>query len=138
MVAARTAGFGVGLAMLGDAQGGVDKLGSLDTDESLRPREPLNDLSANGMWLKRATSITSSNSTNTTIDIVDSRGDDVWDGQISNEDMFNILNDKYGLLAVTLGVLATILLSLIILTLALAHKIEKEHERAYKELYGAG
>ncbi|KAG8725334.1 hypothetical protein FRC09_001684 [Ceratobasidium sp. 395] len=137
MVAARTAGFGVGLAMLSD--GGELKLDSSDTDESLRPKEPLTGLSTKAMWLKRATSTTPSNYTNTTsIDIVDSKGEDVWDGQISNEDMFNILNDKYGLLAVTLGVLATILLFLIILTLALAHRIEKEHERAYKELYGAG
>jgi 4-amino-4-deoxy-L-arabinose transferase-like glycosyltransferase len=48
--------------------------------------------------------------------------------------MHDILNDRYGLLAVTLGVLAIVLLCLIILTLIVAHTTEKRQAKAYKEL----
>jgi hypothetical protein len=83
---------------------------------------------------KRATSVSKIGKNTTAVDIVNSRGDDIWDGEITNEDMHDIFNDRYGLLAVTLGVFALVLLCLIILTLIVAHTTEKRHAKAYREL----
>jgi hypothetical protein len=50
--------------------------------------------------------------------------------------MGNILNDRYGLLAVTLGVVVMVLIFLILLTLCLAYKSER-HLKEYHEMSDA-
>ncbi|KAG8746456.1 hypothetical protein FRC10_004895 [Ceratobasidium sp. 414] len=118
--------FGLGMAVFSNGHSNPERCWML----------PMQDPSANAIWAKR-TEITKVGNNNATSDITDSKGDDIWDGEISNEDMSDILHDKFGLLAITLGVLAVTLLFLIILTLGLAYKMEKDYEKAYKELYGA-
>ncbi|CAE6484697.1 unnamed protein product [Rhizoctonia solani] len=73
---------------------------------------------------------------NATNNLVDPAGNDISDGDITSEDVGDILNDRYGLLAVVLGVAAAVLLLLIFLTLLLAYR-EQRKETKYNELSGS-
>lgn len=68
---------------------------------------------------------------NSTVNIANAKGEDVWDGEITNEDM----GDRFGPLAFTLGVLAIVLMFLIILTLSTIYHTEKTQAKAYRKLY---
>ena len=75
--------------------------------------------------------------TNSSVNIFDAKGNDIWDGEITNEDIKDMFNDRFGLLAFTLGVLAMVLILLIILTLYLAYYTEKTQVKAYEKLQEA-
>lgn len=59
----------------------------------------------------------------------DENGNDVWDGNITNEDLGNIFSDRYGMLAVALGAMAMVLVFLILLTLCLAYQSERRRHK---------
>ncbi|KAL5638909.1 hypothetical protein ACGC1H_003316 [Rhizoctonia solani] len=96
----------------------------------LPQRSYLKEASFNARWILESNILFKRNTTN---NIVDPAGNDIPDGDITNEDTSDILNDRYGLLAVVLGVAAFVLLLLILLVLLLAHHEQRKKDK-YKEL----
>ncbi|CAE6533715.1 unnamed protein product [Rhizoctonia solani] len=111
---------------LGSVSKGSDKINNPEKSYS-------RDVSFNPRWVLESHVLSKRNATN---NLVDPAGNDIPDGDITNEDTGDILSDRYGLLAIVLGVAAFVLLLLVLLVLLLAYH-EQRKEAKYKELSGS-
>ncbi|CAE6522013.1 unnamed protein product [Rhizoctonia solani] len=99
-------------------------------DSHFSQRSYLKEASSSARWILESNILSKRNTTN---NLADPAGNDIPDGDITNEDTSDILDDRYGLLAVVLGVAAFVLLLLIVLVLLLAHHEQRKKDK-YKEL----
>ncbi|CAE6471182.1 unnamed protein product [Rhizoctonia solani] len=104
--------------------------GGDNIDNTFSRRSYLRGVSPGPRWILEPNILSKRDTTN---NLVDPAGNDIPDGDITSEDVSDILDDKYGLLAIVLGVAAAVLLLLIVLALLLAYH-EQRKEAKYKEL----